>query len=287
MRIRIGYEIAVTVPAPTPMILMLNVRPEVTGRLSRPDTPFLFPDVPTQTYTDGFGNTCVRLVAPPGSLTMSADTVIEDSGVPDPVNHSAMQIPIEDLPNDALQFLLASRYCEVDLLSGIAWDTFGNTPLGWGRVQAVNNFVHRHVAFGYQHARPTKTAMNTFNEKTGVCRDYQHLAVTFCRALGIPARYATGYLGDIRQTPVPGPMDFSAWYQVYLDNRWWNFDARHNRPFIGRTLMGVGRDAADVALMTTFGAHSLDKFVVITDEIGETEPDATEAAWNGLTPDKQ
>lgn len=287
MRIRLGYEIAVTVPAPTPMVLMLNVRPEVTGRLSRPDTPFLFPDVETTTYTDTFGNTCVRLVAPPGKFTMSADTIVEDDGLPDPINTNALQIPIEDLPSESLQFLLASRYCEVDLLSQFAWDNFGYTKPGWERVQAVNTWAHRHVTFGYHHARSTKTAMDVFNEKTGVCRDYQHLAVTLCRALGIPARYATGYLGDIRLPVSAAPMDFSAWYQVYLDNQWWDFDARHDKPFIGRTLMAVGRDAADVALMTTFGAHTLDKFIVITDEIPENEPDATEAAWNGLTPDKQ
>ena len=287
MRIRLGYEIVVTVPAPTPMVLMLNVRPEVLPSLTRPDTPFVSPDIETSTYTDVFGNTCVRLVAPPGTLTLSADTVRESDGSYDPVNHDALQIPIEELPDDTLQFLLASRYCEVDLLGTFAWDTFGYTAPGWARVQAINDFAHKHITFGYHHARSTKTAMDVFNEKTGVCRDYQHLAVTLCRALGIPARYATGYLGDIRRPITPGPMDFSAWYQVWLDNRWWDFDARHNTPFIGRTLMAVGRDAADVALMTTFGRHSLDKFLVITDEIGEQEPDATEAAWEGLTPDEQ
>ncbi len=287
MRIRLGFEIAVTVPSPTPMVLMLNVRPEITGSLTRPDEIFLVPDIETSTYTDTFGNTCLRLVAPPGTLTMSADTVRETDGSLDALNSDALQIPIEELPDDALQFLLASRYCEVDLLGSFAWNTFGDTAGGWARVQAVNTWVNRHVTFGYQHARATKTAMDVFNEKNGVCRDYQHLAVTLCRALGIPARYATGYLGDIRRPQTDSPMDFSAWYQVFLDNRWWDFDARYDERFYGRTLMAVGRDAADVALMTTFGRHTLDKFFVVTQEIGDHEADATEAAWDGLTPDEQ
>lgn len=287
MRIRLGYEIAVSVTAPTPMILMLNVRPEVAPRLERPDAAFVFPDVETSEYIDGFGNRCVRLVAPPGTITLSADTVVRAPDTADPVSQGAMQHPIQDLPDDTLQFLLASRYCEVDELSNAAWDRFGNTAPGWARVQAVCDFVHNHVTFGYQHARATKTAVDVLSERTGVCRDYQHLAVTFCRALGVPARYATGYLGDIRVPPVPGAMDFSAWFQVYLDNRWWDFDARFNTPRVGRTLMAVGRDAADVALMTTFGKHNLDKFLVVAEEIAQNAPDATEAAWEGLTPDKQ
>ena len=275
MRIRLGYEIAVNVVAPTPIILMLNVRPELEARLSRPDTPFLFPDIPTSDYIDGFGNRCVRLVAPPGTLTISADTVIEDSGAVDDYAPDAMQLPIEDLPHDVLQFLLASRYCEVDRLSNLAWETFGHTRPGWERVQAINEWVHNHVIFGYEYARSTKTALDVLTEKNGVCRDYQHLAVTFCRAMGIPTRYATGYLGEVRvPNPSANAMDFSAWYQVYLEGRWWDFDARHNKPRIGRTLMAVGRDAADVALMTTFGTHTLDKFIVITEEVTAPVKDA-------------
>jgi len=267
MRIRLGYEIAVTVAAPTPIVLMLNVRPEISGRLSRPDTPFLYPDIDTTEYIDSFGNRCVRLVAPTGTLLMSAEAVLEDTGEPDAANPDAIQMPIEELPHETLQFLLASRYCEVDRLSQFAWDTFGGTAPGWHRVQAVNEWVHQHVTFGYQHARSTKTAVDVLEERTGVCRDFQHLAVTLCRSLGIPTRYATGYLGEIGVPPSEVPVDFSAWYQVYLEGEWWDFDARHNRPRIGRTLMAVGRDAADVALMTTFGAHTLDKFVVITEEV--------------------
>lgn len=273
MLIRIGYDMEVTVPAPTPMVLMLHVRPDLVPQLRRADDLSLDPAIPAHTYTDGFGNRCTRIVAPPGTLRLRADGLIENHGQPDEVASNAPQHNIEDLPDETLEFLLGSRYCEVDELSGRAWDLFGNSPRGWGRVQAVCDWVHHHVSFGYQHARPTKTAGDVLKEGTGVCRDFQHLAVTFCRSLGIPARYATGYLGDIGVAPSEAAMDFSAWFQAFLGGRWYDFDARFNTPRIGRTLMAVGRDAADVALMTTFGKHSLDKFVVIGEEfVGEPAP---------------
>ena len=267
MRIRIGYDIVIRQMMPTPTVVMLHTRPELAGALIRPDILNLDPAIPTSEYIDVFGNRCVRLMAPTGDLRLFADTEIEDNGEPDNIYPDARQHPIEELPAECLQFLLPSRYCEVDLLSGFAWDNFGKTPLGWARVQAVTEYVHHHVTFGYVHARPTKTATDVLKEGNGVCRDYQHLAVTLCRALGIPARYATGYLGDIRIPPVPGAMDFSAWFQVYLDNQWHDFDARFNTPRIGRTLQAVGRDAADVALITTFGPHILDTFTVICEEV--------------------
>ncbi|MBC8104578.1 MAG: transglutaminase family protein [Cytophagales bacterium] len=268
MLIRIGYDIAVTVAAPTPMVLMLSTRPELKTRFQQPDTLRVLPDtVATHEYVDGFGNLCTRLVAPPGSVTFHADAVIEGPDTPDPTAWDAPQHPIEALPHETLEFLIASRYCEVDKLSGFAWDTFGTTPPGWGRVQAVCDFAHHHVTFGYHFADSTKTAVDVLNDGTGVCRDYQHLAVTLCRCLGVPARYATGYLGDINVPLSDGPMDFSAWFEVYLGDRWWAFDARYNTPRYGRTLMAVGRDAADVALITSFGAHALDRFDVICEKV--------------------
>jgi transglutaminase-like putative cysteine protease len=250
------------------MVLMLHTRPELRPTLLQPDdlqvTP---PDVPTHSYIDSFGNRCVRLVAPEGTVRFQTDARIEDDGQPDPVVATAPQHPIEDVPDRYLSFLLGSRYCEVDRLSDFAWETFGSAPLGWGRVQAVCDFVHNHVTFGYAYANPTKTACDVLEEGKGVCRDYQHLAVTLCRCLGIPARYATGYLGDIRVPPADGPMDFSAWFQAYLGGRWYDFDARYNTPRVGRTLMAVGRDAADVALITSFGPHDLERFEVICEEV--------------------
>jgi Transglutaminase-like enzymes, putative cysteine proteases len=272
MQIRLGYDIAVSVTSPTAMVLMLHVRPELRKHLLKPDELVLDPETPVKEYTDGFGNRCVRLVAPPGRLNLRTDALIEVDGLPDVVAEDAIQHPIEDLPSETLEFLLGSRYCEVDQLSNFAWETFGDTPLGWARVQAVTDWVHNHVVFGYQFARSTKTACDVLQEKTGVCRDFQHLAVTLCRCLGIPARYATGYLGEIGLPPGDAPMDFSAWFQVYLGDRWYDFDARHNKPRIGRTLMAVGRDAADVALITSFGPHTLEKFEVVTEEVAEAVP---------------
>lgn len=270
MQIRLGYEIVTHQSGPTPMVLLLHTRPELKSRLLKPDDLHLTPDVSTHEYLDSFGNRCVRLLAPAGPLTFSCDALIEDDEQPDPVAWDAEQHPIQNLPDEMLQFLLASRYCEVDQLSGVAWERFGKTAPGWGRVQAVCDFVHNHVTFGYAYASSTKTATDVLEEGRGVCRDYQHLAIALCRALGIPTRYATGYLGDLRIAPVPGPMDFSAWFQVYLGGQWWDFDARFNTPRIGRTLMAVGRDAADVALITSFGPHRLDKFEVICEEVTPT-----------------
>jgi transglutaminase-like putative cysteine protease len=267
LTVRIGYDIVVSQQAPTPLVALLSVRPEVAPRLIVPDSLQTEPFVPLRHYQDAFGNVCTRLVAPAGSLRLWAEGRLTADETPEPLPHTALQYPIEALPDDILSFLLPSRYCEVDALSEFAWKTFGHTAPGGERALAVCDFVHHHVTFGYEHARPTKTAVEVLAEKNGVCRDYQHLAVTLCRALGIPARYATGYLGDIRTEPVPGDMDFSAWHEVYLDGHWWALDARFNTPRIGRTLMAVGRDAADVALLTSFGPHLLERFVVIAEEV--------------------
>ncbi len=268
MLIRLGYDIELEISVPMTVIAVLNVHPSRTKDLREPDEIQISPETTGEKYTDCFGNICTRIEAPQGPLRLSASTLIEDSGNPDPVDWNAPQLPVSRLPKETLQFLLASRYCEVDRLSDAAWQLFGNTQPGWARAQAICDWVHDYVTFGYHFARPTKTALDVYNERQGVCRDFQHLAITLCRAMHIPARYATGYLGDIG-VPVAGPMDFSAWYEVYLGNRWWPFDARNHKPRIGRVLMATGRDAADVAITTSFGVSWLNRFSVVTDEVVE------------------
>jgi transglutaminase-like putative cysteine protease len=267
VRIRAGYRITYEAPGATPMLLMLNVRPERAVDLETPDTLRTDPALAVRTYVDLFGNVCARLTAPPGRTTLWCDFVIRDCGRPDPTPAEAVQHPIDDLPDHTIAFLLPSRYCDLERLNDLAWRLFGHTPLGWPRVQAVLDYTHQRIAFGYEHARPTKTAFEAHEERAGVCRDYAHLAIALCRCLNIPARYCTGYLGDIGVQPVPGPMDFSAWFQVWLGGAWRTVDARHNTPRIGRTLMAVGRDAADVAFTTSFGPITLAGFEVITEAL--------------------
>ena len=275
MEIRIGFEIAFACQQPTPMLLTLRVHPTRADDLHRPGHDHRRSAAGAITdYRDGFGNICSRLVLPPGRTTFTADAIIRDSGLPDPVVPDASQHPIPDLPAEHLVYLLGSRYCETDRLSEMAWQLFGQTPEGWPRVQAICDYVHNHVTFGYQHARATRTAADAFQERTGVCRDFAHLAVTFCRCMNIPARYVTGYLGDIGVPPDPAPMDFSAWFEVWLGDRWYTFDARHNRPRIGRIPIAVGRDASDVAISNSFGITDLVGFSVWTDEVAATQPRA-------------
>src|SRR5882757_4528086 len=266
MKIRIGFEFIYEFVARTPMVLMLNVHPSRATDLIKPDQLRVSPALPVTRYQDAFGNTCTRLVAPAGRLEIATDALVADSGLPDVVEPTARQYEVAELPHDTLVFLLASRYCETERLMNETWSRFGNTPAGWPRVQAICDFVHSHVRFGYQHARATKTAAEVVTERRGVCRDFAHLAITLCRCMNIPARYCTGYLGDINVPPEPEPMDFSAWFEVYLGGHWHTFDARHNVPRIGRIVMARGRDAADVAFSTTFGPNVLKRFVVRTDE---------------------
>jgi transglutaminase-like putative cysteine protease len=251
------------------MVLMLNVHPSRAADLVAPDPIRVAPLRPLAIYTDMFGNTCCRLVAPVGDIRIVTDTVVADSGLPDPVVPDARQHAVADLPHDALIFLMSSRYCETDLLSDFAWSMFGKTPEGWPRVQAIVDFAHRHITFDYMQARVTRSAADVVKERVGVCRDYAHLAVTLCRCMNIPARYVTGYLGDIGVPPDPAPMDYSAWLEVYLGGRWYTFDARHNEPRIGRVVIARGRDAADVAITTSFGPHRLKNFTVWTEEVTE------------------
>lgn len=267
MYLQIGYELIYDCPQPTPMILTLNVHHTRVSDLIEPDHMRTDPSIPTAGYRDGFGNWCTRIVAPAGRIRVFTDAIVRDSGAPDVVVPNALQYLVEDLPEETLVYLLGSRYCETDRLSETAWSLFGTTPLGWPRVQAVCDFVHRHITFGYEHARSTKTAMEVFNEGRGVCRDFAHLAVAFCRCLNIPARYCTGYLGDIGVPPSAEPMDFSAWFEVFLGGHWYTFDARNNIPRIGRVLIARGRDASDVAITSTFGPNTLAGFRVWTDPI--------------------
>jgi transglutaminase-like putative cysteine protease len=266
MLIRLAYDIQFEIPAPVAMVTMLNVHPSRVGDLLEPDELQTEPKFNLAHYLDDFGNRCTRFIAPAGELKLSGATLINDSGEPDAVNLSAREAAVGDLPNEVLRYLLNTRYCEVDRFATLAVELFGTVEPGWGRVQAICDWVHEKVAFNYQHARPTKSALDVFTERVGVCRDFQHLAITFCRALNIPARYATGYLGDIG-VPKNMPMDFSAWFEVYLDGQWWTFDARNNQPRIGRVLMATGPDASDVAITTSFGVANLKHFFVVTEEV--------------------
>src|ERR1700676_2225392 len=217
-------------------------------------------------YRDGFGHGCTRVVAPPGRFCITADGLIGDSGLAEPACPHAFEHTVESLPDETLVYLLPSRYCETELVAPTAWAMFGNMMPGWSRVQAVVDYVHHHIAFDYQSARPAKTAWETFDERTGVCRDYAHLALTLCRCLNIPARYCTGYLGDIG-VPVVGVMDFSGWFEAYIGGGWHVFDPRNNQRRIGRVLIARGRDAADVPISMTFGPNTLASFKVWTDEV--------------------
>ncbi|WP_020178954.1 transglutaminase family protein [Methylopila sp. M107] len=279
MKIHVGFEIVHTFWQPTPLLAMLNVHPSREKDLLTPDTISASPHVPISVYTDGFGNICSTMLAPAGDFALRADAIVADSGEPDVVAEDAIQLAVEDLPNDTLIYLLGSRYCETDRLVDEAWRLFGNTPKGWRRVQAIVDYAHDRIQFGYGYARATKSAYEANQERKGVCRDFAHLAVTLCRCMNIPARYATGYLGDIGVPVDPAPMDFSAWFEVYLGGRWYTFDARHNHPRIGRIVMGRGRDAADVALTNAFGPNNLKSFKVWCDEV--VEPVQTNGAALG------
>lgn len=265
MQLSVGYELQYECPQPTPMILTLSIHYSRVSDIVAPDHLIATPAVPVSVYRDGFGNWCTRVVAPKGLVKFTAGAIVNDPGTTDRYVPDAWQHTVESLPDETLIFLLGSRYCETDRLSEIAWSLFGHTPLGWQRVQAICDFVHERIHFGYEHARPTRTAFDAYQERKGVCRDFAHLAVALCRCMNIPARYCTGYLGDIGVPPDPAPMDFSAWFEVYLSGEWHTFDARHNVPRIGRVLIARGRDAADVAISTTFGPNVLRGFKVWTE----------------------
>jgi transglutaminase-like putative cysteine protease len=265
--IQAGYSIGFECTSETPLLLMVHIRPERRADLTAPETFTLWPDVPYRTYTDYFGNICTRLIAPAGTLSLWSRFVIADSGLPEVLPEGATQHPIDELPDDVLTFLLGSRYCDTQKLLTIAWSLFGAIDPGWPRVKAILEYTHDRIRFGYEHARSDRTAWETHEEGVGVCRDFAHLAIALCRCMNIPARYCTGYLGDIGVPPDPSPMDFSAWFEVYLEGAWHTMDARHKHPRIGRILMARGRDATDTAISVAFGTANLVEFTVITDEM--------------------
>jgi transglutaminase-like putative cysteine protease len=267
LEIRIGFDIACHCPEPTPAVLMLHVHPDRRDHLIDGESLHFSSLEPVHHYRDTFGNICSRIILPAGVSSLRGDAVVRDHGQPDPVVSAAEEVPIARLPDEVLLYLMGSRYCETDELTPLAWNLFGGARPGWARVQAICDFVHGHIAFAYSNARSTRSAVATYNERTGVCRDFAQLAITLCRAMNIPARYCTGYLGDIGVPAAPYPMDFSAWFEVFLGGGWYTFDARHNVPRIGRVVMARGRDAADVPMITTFGPHTLRKFTIVTDEV--------------------
>jgi transglutaminase-like putative cysteine protease len=269
LQLRIGFEVIYSFPQPTPIILNVNVHYSRAGDIIVPDLLMVEPFVPVADYRDSFGNLCSRVLAPAGRFRMTADGVIRDSGQPDEMEFTAGQASVQDLPDDSLVFLMGSRYCETDLLSNTAWQLFGGTDRGYTCVNAICEYVHRRITFDYLNARSTRTAAEAFREQTGVCRDYAHLAITFCRCMNIPARYCTGYLSDVGTAPPYAPGDFAAWFEAWIGGRWHTFDPRNLVPRIGRVLMARGRDAADVAIATTFGPNMLESFRVWTDEIPE------------------
>ncbi|MBB6228086.1 transglutaminase-like putative cysteine protease [Polymorphobacter multimanifer] len=269
MLIRAGYRIVLGVNVPTAMTALLKVHPSRHGDLRTPEQVLTSPAIEQHDYIDQFGNICTRMTLPPGDTVLSCDLLVEDSGEPDRQSPDAEQHPVHDLPDDVLVYLLGSRYCETDRMSSMAWNMFGHLEPGWSRVQAIVDYAHRHMKYGYEHADATRTAFEGHVQQVGVCRDFAHLAITLCRCLNIPARYCSGYLGDIGVPPAPTPMDFHAWFDVYLGGEWHVFDARHNKPRIGRILMARGRDATDTALTTTFGPVWLNGFSVHTDQIDE------------------
>jgi transglutaminase-like putative cysteine protease len=266
MQFTIGYELIYTFPQPTPIILVVSVHESRRSDFVVPDDPVSEPALSIGAYRDAFGNRCHRVLAPAGRLRISTSGIINDSGLPDDPVFAAEQDLVQDLPDESLVFLLGSRYCETDLLSETAWQLFSGTPPGYARVQAICQFVHAHIAFDYQNARSTRTAAQAFYERTGVCRDYAHLAITFCRCMNIPARYCTGYLSDVGTPPPYAVGDFAAWFEAWIGGRWHLFDPRNIVPRIGRILMARGRDASDVAIATTFGPNVLERFTVWTDE---------------------
>ncbi|MFN0281237.1 MAG: transglutaminase-like domain-containing protein [Kineosporiaceae bacterium] len=267
MRLRVGYDIGYAFEQPTPMIATVNVHHSRIGDLERPDTMTTSPVTPHVSYRDGFGNWCNRLVAPAGDFSIRADTVVRDDGRPDPVPWGSTRLDVQSLPAETLVYLLASRYCESDALVTAAWDLFGKLPTDWTLVHEISSFVHSHITFDYLAADPTKTAADVFEQRRGVCRDFAHLGVAFCRAMNIPARYCTGYLGDVGVARSADPMDFSGWFEVYMSGGWHTVDPRNHHPRIGRVLIAQGRDAADVAITTTFGPNTLTHFTVVTDRL--------------------
>lgn len=277
MLIRLGYEIEIDCPQPTPLISLLEIHPERQPDIKRQTAVASMPKVKSRTYSDRYGNVCRRYMAPQGSFKITYDAVVEDSGLHDETNTLATATPVDKLPDESIGYLLGSRYCETDHMADLAWQKFGKVPAGWAQVQAICDYVHERLSFGYGYARSTRTAAQAHEERVGVCRDFAHLAITLCRCVNIPARYVNGYLGDIGVPADPAPMDFSAWFEAYIDGKWYTFDARHNIPRIGRIVIARGRDATDVPLLHSFGPHTLKLFKVWTYDATEASQPAQQA----------
>ncbi|MFC3059458.1 transglutaminase-like domain-containing protein [Paenirhodobacter populi] len=281
MFIRLGYEIGISCNQPTEIIALLDVHPDSADRIIASSGLKISPELPVHYYLDAYGNSCLRFTAQPGEVTLYRDSLIEDDGQPDPWDSMVTEAPVPDLPDEVMAYLLASRYCETDLMMDRAWGLFGHLPPGWARVRAIFDHVDQRLTFGYQYARATRTAAEAYDERIGVCRDFAHLAITLCRCMNIPARYVNGYLGDIGVPPDPAPMDFNAWCEVWLGGRWITLDARHNQPRIGRIVVARGRDATDIPLIQSFGPHMLTRFRVWTEE---EQDNAALTRYHGAVP---
>ncbi len=265
-QVRVGCEFRYTAEVETAAVF--QVQPLTTGPATLLRQSWhTQPTLSRRAYTDLYGNDCERLTLPVGDTVLRYDALALVSDAVDEVDFTAAQTPAALLPDDTLLYTLGSRYCLPDVLGDEAWRLFGNEKPGYGRVQAICDFVHAHLRFDYGSAAPTSTAADVYAAGCGVCRDYAHLAITFCRALSIPARYVFGYLPDIDVPPVPEPMDFAAWMEVYLGGRWWTFDPRNNAARKGRVLIGRGRDALDVAMVTTYGGPLLVGMEVWAEEV--------------------
>lgn len=267
MLIRYGYTVELEFSQPTPVITILDIHPERRHDILNEKELTIAPETACEIYRDRFNNICRRFMAPAGLVSLHSEGLVRDSGDPEEHNPDAREVPVEEVPSDMIMYLMGSRYCDTDKLSDVAWNLFGKTKGGYPRVQAICDFAHDRIKFGYPHARSTRSASEAFEDQVGVCRDFAHLAVALCRCMNIPARYTTGYLGDIGVPREPTPMDFSAWFEAYIGDRWYSFDARHNMARIGRIVMGYGLDAADVAIVNSFGRHTLKRWEVVTDEV--------------------
>lgn len=265
MRVRVGCEFKYQSGAPVAAVCQVRPREDANHKVVEAlwETN---PGLTVNSYHDVYGNPCDRLVLPAGRATLRYDALVEVSNDFDAAGEGGAQVPVQDLPDDALIFILPSRFCPSDLLGDEAWKLFGSSEPGWSRVQAICDWVHHKIHFDYGNASPTISAVDVFESRTGVCRDYTHLAMTFCRAFSIPCRYSFGYLPDIAVPPPDLPMDFCAWFEAYLEGGWWTFDPRNNEPRIGRVLCGQGRDALDVAMVTTYGPAVFESMTVWADE---------------------
>ncbi len=266
MHIRVGCEFRYEATWPTPTVMQVQSHPDGAHQVLHEEWQTT-PDLPMNVYRDIYGNLCQRLMLVPGENVLRYDATVAVTDGYDEINTDAVQMPVEELPGEVLLYTLPSRFCLSDLLSDAAWQLFGQTKPGWERVQTISDWVHNNIRFQYGTSTQITTALDVYEQRVGVCRDFTHLAITFCRALNIPTRYVFGYIPDIGVPPPDEPMDFCAWMEVYLSGRWWTFDPRNNTPRMGRVLIGRGRDALDVAMVTTYGGPTLREMIVWADEV--------------------